>query len=150
MVSHRAPEGATRPTPGPVAPVDTETIDMSRVPAPRGATPSLQRTDPELVAERPPARSGPRPEPVTNAAKLAGVISGVVLSVGALMKLATPWVPSDYDLQQLADQAGNAVLSIGVFWSVVGPWITARVKARDKVTPLDDPRDSIGRTLVPR
>lgn len=130
MGDHRAPEiEVTRPSPGPVGPVDTpptETIAMTSAENDR-----------------------PRPEPVMNAAKLAGAISGVILSVGALLKLVTPWVPTDYDLRPLADQASNAVLSIGVAWALVGPWITARVKARDKVTPLTDPRDNTGRPLVP-
>lgn len=151
MGSHRAPESGTkRPSSGPVSPVDTETIDMTRVPAPSGPTPCLQWTDPELVAVQPPAPSGPRPEPVMKAATLAGAISGTILTVGGLMKLATPWVPSDYALQPLADQASNAVISVGMVWAIVGPWITARIKARDKVTPLADPRDVTGHSLVPR
>lgn len=93
--------------------------------------------------------TAPRPEPVLNAAKLAGAISGVILSVGALLKLVGVLIPNDYDLEPIADQTGNAVLAIGTAWALIGPWITARIRARDKVTPLEDPQTAAGVPLVP-
>lgn len=91
----------------------------------------------------------PRPEPVLSAARVAGVIQLVILGIGGALKLAGVLIPGDYDLQALADQVGNAILAIGAAWSLIGPWITARLRARDKVTPLADPRDNLGRKLIP-
>lgn len=91
----------------------------------------------------------PRPEPVLSAARVAGVISGVILSIGGALKLVGWLVPADYDLQALADQVGNGILAVGAAWSLIGPWLTARIRARDKVTPLADPRDNLGRKLIP-
>jgi hypothetical protein len=90
-----------------------------------------------------------RPEPVLDAARVAGVVSAVILSIGGLLKLVGIVVPDDYDLQPLADQASSAVLAIAGAWALVGPWITARIRARDRVTPLADPRDAYGRRLTP-
>jgi hypothetical protein len=92
---------------------------------------------------------GPRPEPVLDAARLAGAISGLILGIGGLLKLTGPLIPADYDLQPLADQASDAVLAVGVTWVLIGPWLTARIGARDKVTPLTDPRSTSGAPLVP-
>jgi hypothetical protein len=79
---------------------------------------------------------------------VAGVISGVILGIGGVLKLVGVFIPKDYDLQALAEQVGNAVLAIGAAWSLFGPWITARLRARDKVTPLADPRDIHGHKLI--
>jgi hypothetical protein len=103
---------------------------------------------PQHAAPDVPGLDAPRPEPVLSAARVAGVISGVILSIGGVLKLVGWLVPADYDLEALADQAGNAILAIGAAWSLVGPWITARLRARDKVTPLVDPRDALGRPLT--
>lgn len=89
---------------------------------------------------------GQRPEPVTNAAKLAGAIAAVVLAVGGLLR-AVDLLPVGVDVEDLAQRASDAVLAVGVAWAVVGPWVTARIGARDKVTPLADPRDAIGNPL---
>jgi hypothetical protein len=91
----------------------------------------------------------PRPEPVLSAARVAGVVSGVILGIGGVLKLVGVLVPRDYDLQALADQTSYAVLALGAAWAVIGPYLTARLRARDKVTPLADPRDAYGRKLVP-
>lgn len=96
-----------------------------------------------------PVTGGSRPEPVLSAARVAGVISGAILSIGGVLKLVGWLVPADYDLETLASDAGNAVLSVAAAWSLVGPWIIARTRARDKVTPLVDPRDALGRKLIP-
>jgi hypothetical protein len=92
---------------------------------------------------------GKRPEPVMNAARQAGAIAAVILAVGGLLKLLGIVVLADDDLQRLADQSSQAVLAIAGAWALVGPWITARLRARDRVTPLRDPRDASGRRLVP-
>jgi hypothetical protein len=105
---------------------------------------------PEPQPEPDPGPIDPRPEPVLNAATVAGAISAVILAIGGLLKLAGVLIPADYDLQGLADDASNAILSVGAVWSLFGPWITARIKARDQVTPLADPRDARGRRLLPR
>jgi hypothetical protein len=92
--------------------------------------------------------NGDRPEPVLDAARVAGVISGVILGLGGALKLVGVLVPRDYDLQALADQTANAVLAVAAAWSLFGPWLLARVRARDKVTPLSSPRDAAGRRLI--
>jgi hypothetical protein len=97
----------------------------------------------------PPDDGEDRPEPVLSAARVAGVVSGVILTIGGVLKLVGWLIPSDYDLQALADQIGNAILALGAAWSLFGPWITARFRARDLVTPLASPRDADGRRLVP-
>ncbi|HEX8321684.1 hypothetical protein [Longimicrobium sp.] len=135
MADHRAPDTTEIPIqarPGPVPPVDTPPAPPEDPPAQR------------LVED-----SGKRPEPVLNAAKVAGAISGVILSIGGVLRLLGVLIPVDYDLQALADQSSAAVLAVGVAWSLVGPWIVARIRARDRVTPLTDPRDATGRPLVP-
>lgn len=103
--------------------------------------------DPEVPVVTDPDQ--PRPEPVLSAARVAGVISAVILGIGGALKLAGVLIPEDYDLQALADQVGNAILAVAAAWALVGPWITARLRARDKVTPLADPRDILGRKLIP-
>lgn len=103
---------------------------------------------PQHAAPDVPGLDEPRPEPVLSAARLAGVISGVILSIGGVLKLVGWLIPADYDLEGLADQTGNAILALGAAWSLVGPWVTARIRARDKVTPLVDPRDALGRKLT--
>jgi len=130
--------------------------------APEPETPATQTDelsrDGRLVIEVPndlsdTALSGevlaPRPEPVLSAARVAGVVSAVILAIGGLLKLVGVTLPEDYDLDAIADQAGNVVLALAGAWSLVGPWLMARLRARDKVTPLSDPRDTLGRKLTP-
>lgn len=124
MSDHRAPEAGVRDSPAPGPVVDTAAVE--------GSAPGAKR-----------------PEPVLSAAKLAGAISGAVLAVGGLLKLLGVVVPGSYDLRALADSAGTAVLAVGTAWAVVGPWLTARIGARDKVTPITDPRSAAGERLTP-
>lgn len=114
--------------------------------------------DPALVVETPGDLSDtavtgevldPRPEPVLDAARVAGVISGVILAIGGLLKVLGVTISEDYDLDAIASQAGNVVLALAAAWSLIGPWLLARLRARDKVTPLADPRDTLGRKLTP-
>lgn len=91
----------------------------------------------------------PRPEPVLDAAKLAGAIAAVIVAVGIALRLAGLADVVDEDLARIAEAASNAVLGAATAWALVGPWITARLKARDKVTPLTDPRDARGVELLP-
>ena len=58
-------------------------------------------------------------------------------------------IPAEYDLESVANQAGNAVLSIAAVWAAFGPYLMAQIKARDKVTPLEDPRTVTGERLTP-
>lgn len=121
--------------------------------APEEPDPTLGVTPDDRLVTEPVSDTGgtlgPRPEPVLSAARVAGVIQLVILGIGGALKLAGVLIPGDYDLQALADQVGNAILAIGAAWSLIGPWITARIRARDKVTPLADPRDNLGRKLIP-
>jgi hypothetical protein len=162
MGEHRAPESGEMQAPGPVCPplpsnalikragqipVDTDPPNKMSTPTFAAGTPlppELTWVDPRIMDDE-----TKRPEPVLDAARVAGAISAVILAIGGLLKLVGIAVPDDYDLQPLADQAADAVLSVGGAWTVFGPWITARIGARDKVTPLADPRDAHGRPLTP-
>jgi hypothetical protein len=88
----------------------------------------------------------PRPEPVLNAAKVAGAVSGLVVAVGAAFVLAG--LITAEDVAGWAQVAGGIVLALGALVSAVTPMIAAR-GARAKVTPTADPRDSRGRRLIP-
>lgn len=87
-----------------------------------------------------------RPEPVTDAAKLAGAVAAGILAVGGLLRVVGVVLP--VDVEDVAQQASNVVLSAAVVWSLVGPWLLARLRARDLVTPLADPIDERGNALI--
>jgi len=137
MGDHRAPEesAGSEASPAPVVdtPVEAAVLEADQTPVPADEAPS----------------DGPRPEPVMDAAKLAGAISAAILALGGLLKFLGILVPPDYDLDSLASQAGNAVLVLGGGWSLIGPAVVARFRARDKVTPLSDPRAADGTPLTP-
>lgn len=88
-----------------------------------------------------------RPEPVLDAAALAGTIAALIVALGGLLK-AVRWLPVEADVQAVADEASRVVLAVAALWSFGGPLLVARLRARDKVTPLADPRTSDGRPLV--
>jgi hypothetical protein len=88
-----------------------------------------------------------RPEPVLEAGKIAGAIAAVLLAVGGLLR-TIGWLPVGVDVEDVADQASTVVLAIGVLWAAVGPWLTNRLRARDLVTPMKDPRDAAGNPLM--
>lgn len=86
-----------------------------------------------------------RPEEVLNAAKLAAAVSGAVTGVGALLVLAG--YATTEQIREWAVASGAAVVAVGALLGAVMPIITA-LRARERVTPLSDPRDGAGRPLV--
>lgn len=87
-----------------------------------------------------------RPEPVLQAAKLAGAVSGLVTAGGATFVLLG-WATGP-QVMQWAVIAGGIVTAVGALLAAALPLITAR-GARKQVTPLIDPRDADGVPLVP-
>lgn len=165
MPSHRAPE-PDPPDPGPVAPQTTEIPRLDLPPPPfqqenpaipaaaddhlSGGQEPVDTAEPiDWTSRRKPGKSERRPEPVLNAAKIAGALAGVILAIGGVLRLVGIIDIGDSDLQRVADAASNAVLAVGVLWATVGPWVLAKWRARPRVTPLADPRDERGRRLVP-
>jgi len=121
-------------------------LPAEQPPVPGGETPTLAQETPPAPAD------GKRPEPVLNAAKIAGAVSGVILAVGGLLRLFAPLLPASIqglDVEGIALQASNAILAIGGAWALMGPYFMAWIKARNKVTPLSDPRDAAGNRLTP-
>jgi hypothetical protein len=88
-----------------------------------------------------------RPEPVMDAAGLAGAIAGAIVAVGGLLR-AVRLLPVEIDVQVVADEASRVVFALAALWAFGGPLLVARLRARDKVTPLVDPRAADGRPLV--
>ena len=86
-----------------------------------------------------------RPEEVVGAAKLAAAVSGAVSGLGGLLVLAG--YATSEEVKSWAVAAGAAVIGVGALLGVVMPVITA-LRARERVTPLKDPRDGAGRPLV--
>lgn len=121
-------------------PVDTVLPEGPAEPETRGAPVDWKRR---------PGKPESRPEPVLNAAKIAGALAGVILAIGGLLRLIGVVDIGDAELQRVADDASSVVLTVGVLWATVGPWVLARWRARPRVTPLSDPRDARGRRLVP-
>jgi hypothetical protein len=90
----------------------------------------------------------PRPEPVIDAAKLAGLLSAAVIAVLGVVGLVVGGNVLG-NLDALANALTAAGIAIGAVVAYLLPVWQAR-KARAKVTPLADPRDPMGRKLVPR
>lgn len=90
--------------------------------------------------------SSSRPEPVLDAAKIAGAVSGAVTGLGGLLVLIG--YTSEEAVRSWAVAAGGAVTGVGTLIAVVLPIITA-IGARGQVTPLADPRTVDGATLTP-
>jgi hypothetical protein len=88
-----------------------------------------------------------RPEPVLQAGKLAGAVAAALLAGGGLLR-TVGWLPVGADVEGFADQSSNVVLAIGGLWALTGPWLTARLRARDLVTPIKDPQDNAGNRLL--
>lgn len=86
-----------------------------------------------------------RPEPVLDAAKLAAAVSGAVTSIGGLLVVAG--LVTSEEVRAWATAAGAAVVAVGALLGAVLPVITA-LRARDRVTPLADPRAANGQPLV--
>lgn len=89
---------------------------------------------------------GSRPEPVMDAAVLAGAVSGLVVAVGAAL-IVLGFATQD-DVMNWATIAGGIVTSGAAVVAALMP-IWRAYKARPLVTPLADPRDAEGRDLVP-
>lgn len=87
-----------------------------------------------------------RPEPVLQAARLAGAVSGLVTAGGATFVLLG-WATGP-QVTQWAVICGGIVTAVGALLAAALPLITAR-GARKQVTPLTDPRDADGVRLVP-
>lgn len=134
------PAGADDHLSGGGRPVDTVLPEAPVYPDTRGAPVDWHRR---------PGKPESRPEPVLNAAKIAGALAGVILAIGGLLRLIGVVDIGDAELQRVADDASSVVLTVGVLWATVGPWVLARWRARPRVTPLSDPRDARGRRLVP-
>lgn len=90
--------------------------------------------------------SSSRPEPVMDAAKIAGTVSGAVTGVGGLLVLFG--YATTEDVRSWAVAAGGAVTGIGALLAAVLPIITA-IGARGQVTPLADPKTVDGAALTP-
>lgn len=90
--------------------------------------------------------SGARPEPVLNAAKVAGAVSGLVVAAGAVTTLVG-WTTAE-QIDSAAVLVGGLVTALAALVAVVAPLVAA-YRARPKVTPLADPRDANGTPLVP-
>lgn len=87
-----------------------------------------------------------RPEPVLDAAKLAGALSALVVAVVGLVLLIVAGRAADLDA--LTSALNGIGLAIAAVVAYLAPVWQAR-KARAKVTPLTDPRDAVGDQLVP-
>jgi hypothetical protein len=88
----------------------------------------------------------PRPEPVLDAARLAGLIAAVVVAVLGLVALVVAGNVLG-NLDALSNAISAAVVAVSALSAYVLPVWQAR-KARDRVTPLADPRDYKGRKLI--
>jgi|SRR3954464_6397815 len=140
-------------------PQDPNLIDTRTPGEPAHAAPEEPQMPPEdplpdggLVVDEPvdepvEADLQPRPEPVLDAAKIGGLLAALVVAIAATVSLvlAGKWT----DINALGTVLGalaSAVLALTAYFAPV--WQAH--KARAKVTPLADPRDSSGRKLVAR
>lgn len=124
--------------------IDTRTPGEAAHAAPED--PGPETYDPE---NSPPIEADlqPRPEPVLQAAKLGGLVAAVVVAVAAVVSLvlAGQWT----DINALGTVLGALAGAVMALIAYIAPVWQAR-KARAKVTPLADPRDMLGRKLVPQ
>lgn len=87
-----------------------------------------------------------RPEPVTDAGKVAGAITGLVTGVLGILVIAG---------LMSADEAGALTVSLIAAFTAVSTLVGVILpiykayQARNKVTPLSDPVDEAGNALVP-
>ena len=86
-------------------------------------------------------------EPVIDAAALAAKVSGLIVSLGAILTIVGFTGP-ETDWNIMAQAVGAAILAIGGVVGTILPIINA-FKARAKVTPLANPVDSAGIRLTP-
>ena len=87
-----------------------------------------------------------RPEPVTDAAGVASAITGLVTGVGGMLVLAG--LISAAEANSLGIALTAAYSAVATLVGVILPIYKAR-QARNKVTPLADPKDNSGNALVP-
>lgn len=87
-----------------------------------------------------------RPEPVLDQGRIAAVVGGAVVAVVGLVLLIVRGQAGDLTALQIALE--GVLTSIMAAAAVIAPLWRAR-KARDKVTPLEDPRTADGVPLVP-
>lgn len=85
-------------------------------------------------------------EPVTRAGQIAGAVAAIIIALGGLAR-SVGWLTDDLDVNAIAVQASDLILGAGLLWATVAPAALA-LWAREKVTPLVDPRDGAGNPLV--
>lgn len=88
-----------------------------------------------------------RPQPVLDAAKLGGLVSAAVTTVGGAVFLIAAGVTSD-SVGAVGTAVGLAVTALVALVVYVVSGVQGR-KASAKVTPLTDPQDDRGVALVP-
>jgi hypothetical protein len=132
----------------PPDPVDTAPVGPGSDGVPQHAAPE----DPEeeaAAAEQdvlPPDQ--PRPEPVLDAAKLAGLVSALVVALLGIIALVVAGNVLG-DMTTLSNAISSVIVAASALVAYLTPVWQAR-KARSKVTPLADPRDALGRALTLR
>jgi len=87
-----------------------------------------------------------RPQPVIDAAKVAGAVSGVVVAVGGVLLLLG--YATAEDVQGWSVALGGVVTAGMTAVSVILPIIKGQAAA-EVVTPLSAPQDNDGTPLVP-
>lgn len=89
----------------------------------------------------------PRPQPVTDAAKLGGLVQAVLVSIGGVVFVVIRGVTED-NLLTLGTAVGAAVTAVTALVLYVVNLRLGRMAAA-QVTPLSSPRDDRGIPLVP-
>lgn len=87
-----------------------------------------------------------RPEPVTEAAKLGGLLSALLVAVGGVIALFIGGLTLE-ELGPLGIAIG-AVVTAALALAVYGIQVWQGLKARAKVTPLSSPRNGDGVPLM--
>ena len=88
-----------------------------------------------------------RPEPVLDPARLGGLVGAAVTTVGGAAVIITTGVTTE-TLPALGVAVGAAVTAVAAL-AVYLVAVFAGRAGRAQVTPLSDPRDALGRRLVP-
>ena len=88
-----------------------------------------------------------RPEPVLDPARLGGLVGAAVTAVGGAAVIITTGVTTE-TLPALGVAVGAAVTAVAALAVYLVAAFAGRA-GRAQVTPLSDPRDALGRRLVP-
>ena len=86
-----------------------------------------------------------RPQPVLRAAQAAAAVSGVVAAIGAVLTLVG-WATAD-QVQSWVVVSGGVVTAVATLVVTAAP-VLAALRARELVTPLEDPVGADGIALV--